>query len=369
MRESIGVIYTSLRDLSTQLLPNMSWNSHERKRGGFAFLIHPRSLAEVRLKFPFARHMPKKVLEAFARNMWPVVASEITVTLKNETEQKVVSGYLIAHTLWPEYMLKHPESARQKVHQAGILARKLGVNIVGLGALNSSITKAGSHFNVSDIGVTSGHSLTVAIAVEDIRLIIQKRGLPPPCNIAVVGATGNIGKAITEFLMKDHNLILISRSMERLRDFEQELYKKTNTLNLILSADILSAKDADIIVVTTSNDSLILRTDILKTNSIVYDITQPTNVYFTDCNSVTYIKGGFVNIPRFKLAFKWGLPDEIVFACLAETILLSAEGWEGNFSLGYIDIEKIKYIKELCNKYNLKSVLKADRIHSVREGQ
>lgn len=365
MMENTRVILSSLANLSTQLIPYSIGDTQAKASGSFAFLIHPRSLREVEIKFPFAKYLPRKVLRAFARRMWPVVASKITVNLKNEDMEKKVSGYLIAHTQWPEIMLKCPESAKQKIHQAGILARNLGVSIIGLGALNSSITKAGVHLNVPEIGVTSGHSLTVAIAVEDIKSLIQERGLLPSCKIAIVGATGNIGKAISTLLANNYpNLILIDRSIERLTALKQGLCKKDNNTGLTLSTDISSSKDADIIVMATSSASMVLETEGLKAGTVIYDITEPTNVHCRDKNFVTHIKGCLVHVPGLKVPFKgWPLSEEVAFSCLAESILLSAEGWKGNFSVGETDIEKIQYIQNLFKKYNFKSALRVRHIH------
>src|SRR3989344_4183568 len=132
----LSLIYGAVSNLIVRYLPNFNKNKNY-----FAFIAHPRNLKDATNKFFFLKFLPKPILLLFLKHMWPVIASEITDF--KDLNGKPVRGYFIVISMLPEQMLKDKKYATKKIIQAINLAKKRGANIVGLGALTSSVTNGG----------------------------------------------------------------------------------------------------------------------------------------------------------------------------------------------------------------------------------
>lgn len=158
----------------------------------------------------------------------------------------VVEANFVFVPYFPKYMIKTYSNAKiqsnenvfskkyllemqDKIMDAAILARDLGdehipTSMVGLGAYTSIVTENGATMNDYEIPITTGNAYTTALmgqgiikAAEIINLDINE------ANIAVVGASGNIGSilcALLSFYCKKITLIGSERdqSEDRLRN-------------------------------------------------------------------------------------------------------------------------------------------------------
>ena len=59
----------------------------------FAFIIHPRDISDVARKYPFARHLPPKLVEILIQYLWPIVGSKVT-GLKDEHGNEI-PGWIV----------------------------------------------------------------------------------------------------------------------------------------------------------------------------------------------------------------------------------------------------------------------------------
>jgi predicted amino acid dehydrogenase len=64
------------------------------------------------------------------------------------------------------------------------------------------------------------------------------------------------------------------------------------------------------------------------------------------------IDGGIVSTPGIDYHFDLGLPPETTFACVAETLILAAEGKYDSCLVGKVQLEKVKEMIKLAKKYN-----------------
>ncbi|WP_342455572.1 hypothetical protein [Caloramator sp. Dgby_cultured_2] len=169
----------------------------------FAFIIHPIEYTDVSRKFKFLKNLSEKNVERIIKFLPPIKISKIT-GIKSELSE--TEGYFIAVPLTSNQMLSLPEDyVLKRIIRAAKMAEKLDVDIVGLGALTSVVGDAGITIaeNVN-IAVTSGNSLTVATAVEATKKAVDIMGkYLDECNVAVVGATGSIGKVCAELLLPE----------------------------------------------------------------------------------------------------------------------------------------------------------------------
>ncbi len=357
MKIIISIIH-ALRDLLIRKLPRL------KRRSGFAFLVHPRNINDVYRKYPFAKYFPNKIVEFFLKLFWPVILSEIT-GLFSQKNGKPVRGWLITIPLTAEQMLKDRKLAEKRIIQAAKLAEKIGVKLMGLGALTSSVTRGGLDLigNV-ELFITAGSSLTAAIALEDIDTILRDKRLDiQQASIAIIGATGSIGQAVVKCLASKHfkNLILIGRTPDHLKALEDKIKIQNPTVNLTISTEITKIRSADIVIVATASAEVLIKSEYLKQKAVIYDVSQPQNVspdIFDKRPDISVIDGGLVATPNINYHFNFGCPKETAFACLAETILLAAEEKYENYSIGKVDLQKAQEISNIAKKYNFKSCLK-----------
>lgn len=329
------------------------------KKCDFVFLVHPRNVKDIKRNFNFLKYFPDFILSFCGKYIYPFILSSVR-GIKNR-DGRNIRGYIISCPITGAEMLKNKKLAKKRILQAIKLSEKLGARIVGLGGFISSVTNGGvSLIKKTSIFITTGNTYTAAIACNDIKKICKK--LKRDINkieIAVIGATGSIGSAIAKSLLEQtNNLILIGRTEKKLLEFKKKIKKISNDTNIVISLDINDIKSADIIIMATANSDFVLLSQNIKKNSIIYSISQPSNI--SKCvkkrKDILMFKGGLVIIPNIKHHVRMGLPKGINFACFSEIILLAMDGVYKNF-IGKVQIDNINFIEKLAEKYNFKSKL------------
>lgn len=335
---------------------------YNHKNMKFAFLVHPRDLNDVFKKYPLLKFLPSRIVNFTLKIKSPIIVSKINGLISQKTGVRA-NGFLISVGMTAKEMLSNRELAKKEIIKAVLCAKKHDVKIIGLGALTSPMVKGGvdliDKFNVT---ITNGNTLTVGTAMVGIKkvLTMNKKINKNPV-FAVVGATGSIGSAISKLVVMEglvNDILLIGRTKEKLATLKSFLTKNSkNNINIRISVDINQLIEADVIVVATSADNALIRAEILKENAIVYDITQPKNtskMISIERPDVIVVDGALVKLPKYvSHNFDYGLPPNLTFSCLAETMILAAEDEESNFSIGDVDPEKVSYIINLAKKYNI----------------
>ena len=169
------------------------------------------------------------------------------------SNNKTIEANLVCVPYLPKYMIKTYAEAQNtvegdrenkillldmqdKIQDAVIKARDLGddkipVKIVGLGAYNSIVTENSFALNDNEVAVTTGNAFTTALVYLGILEAAKVRNLNlETATAAVVGASGNIGKALTCLVGAEVNKIFIIG-----RDKVQSYDKLARTRNLCLS--------------------------------------------------------------------------------------------------------------------------------------
>jgi fatty aldehyde-generating acyl-ACP reductase len=291
----------------------------------FAFLIHPRDITDVKRPIPWAKYFPNLLVDK-AISILPKKLS--VYSWKSFDVYGKAEGWIIVVFLTGQQMVTLPRQyVQDRILEATLLAQdKLGAELVGLGAYTAPLTDAGRWLvrqNSVKINITHGDSFSTAIAVEGIRKIANDLYLNLKSQkLAIVGAYGLIGSALTAILAKEcGSLQLVGRNEIKLAKLKKELGAPNH---LSLSTDIATIKDSDIIVTATSYPGSLLQPQHLKKNAIVYDIAQPINVSKEVClqrPDIIRIDGCYAKIPGIKLGVDMGPPAGATFSCLAETIL------------------------------------------------
>jgi len=326
------------------------------KKDRYCFLVHPRDINDFIRPYPFFRFMPKKIIRIFAYYSWPFRASKIT-GLKCKETGKDIMGYIIGIPMMADQMLANREKAAKRVFSAIKLAERLGCGVVGLGMFTSVVTSGGESIGAKKkCFVVNGNTTTALAAYKTADILIKKRNLKKNrVKIAVVGSTGSTGRAISYLLSADdfREIILIARNTKNLSDLKDGIEKSNPGCILSVSCDIKDINDADVVIVATSSAENLIKTEHLKNNALVVDITQPRNIpedILTKRKDVLIVDGGLIDTAGINYNFNLGIKRGQAFACLCETLLVAAENINRDF-VGHASAEDVLLMSGLLNKY------------------
>jgi pentatricopeptide repeat protein len=346
------------------------WSPTVQQFGGeqksrFAFVIHPLSSRYISKhpSFRFTRYLPQRLVERAAAHFPPFFVSKIRGVRSKATGQEI-EGVLFTLGATPrELMRRDPAFAYRRLIKAARMAERMGARIMGLGAFTSVVGDAGiTVAQKSDIGITSGNSLTVAATLEAAkRAVLLMGGRLDKGRAVVIGATGSIGSVCARLLAQAvGDVVLVAPRPERLLALKQQIEHETPGARVVATphADAYLG-DADLIITTTSAlTGKVINVDKLKPGAVVCDVARPPDVKEEDARrrpDVLVIESGEILLPgQPDFGFDIGLPPGTAYACLAETALLTMEGKFEDYTLGRnIDIEKAKEMYRLMRKHGL----------------
>lgn len=300
------------------------------------------------MKFASLSHL----IDEKTRNIIPKEYFHDDLILSPEIKIKGTSGYIIALNLTAKRVMELlREEIRDKILNAALFAQdELGIDLIQLGALTTSVTEGGKWIdNQSEYKgfINHGDSYTAAVtcqAVIKASEIFKKE--PSEKVLSIVGAYGIIGEAVSQILVpKFKHSILIGRRKERFEELEKKLKG-----NFEITTD-LKTKEADIIVTATSHPTALLNSNDLKKNAIVVDVSQPPNLsieIYEKRRDVHRIDGGYVSTP---IALNIpGMPKGKIFACISEVIMQALENDKNNY-IGSIDLKHLTKTEEWGKKF------------------
>lgn len=322
----------------------------------FGFLIHPISVRkDVARKYPLLQVLPDNMLEWLLQHIQPKIISHIT-GVKSLTGAEA-EGWFVGCPLTPRQFLELPEDfVTRKIIKAAQLAQTAGAKVVGLGAYTSIAGDAGITVarNV-DVAITTGNSYTCYTAIQGARRGAELMGVDPAkACVAIVGATGSIGRVCAHLFAEDGvgELLLLGRNETRLRAIAEELPG-----NVRISTDMdTDLPLADIIVTVTSAVDAVVEPHHLKPGAVVCDVSRPRDVSVRvakERDDVLIIEGGVVAVPGpVDFGFNFGFPPGTSYACMAETMILALEGRYESFSLGKeLELSRVREIGRLAAKH------------------
>jgi len=317
--------------------------------GAFAFTVHPRA----RLREDLARVwrplglVPEAVYDTALRRL-PLPP----VTIAGVRIGGDPVGHVVLVPFGARHLLADVEGGRFRVSRAVDRAVALGADVVGLGALTATVTAGGTALRErSDIAVTNGNAFTAAIVEDQIRMLLPRvsQGAAQP-HIAVVGASGSVGTAVTRLLARDPagaRLTLVARTAPRLHALAAGIAAE---VEVSVAHTIDAVRDADLVVLLTASADALLGPAHLAHGAVVIDATQPRNTspdLAAARPDVLVVDGGIVSVPSLRLTGgSIGLPDGRAYACFAETAILALTGHTGHFSLGNPTLDQVDAIRE-----------------------
>jgi len=328
----------------------------------FAFIIHPIQIKkDVARKYPLlGKLLTERQINTFSRFFPPVYLSEIE-GIRSVATGRELKGWLIACPFTPPTMMSlSVNRVYDKIVACGHMAEELGAKILGLGAYTSVVGDAGK--TIADrlnIPVTTGDSYTVTMAVEAIREAARVMDIVMrDSTVAVVGATGAIGKTCAELLAGESaKLILVGRRLEGLEEVRDLCTGKS--AEVVISTEMSAIYDADLILTVTSAVHSVIEPKHLKPGAVVCDVARPRDVsrrVAAERDDVLVIEGGMVEIPGAPdFHFDFGFPPRHAYACMAETMALALEGRYEDYTIGKeITVAQVHEIGEIASRHGFR---------------
>ncbi|OGQ59930.1 MAG: aminotransferase class-iii [Deltaproteobacteria bacterium RIFCSPLOWO2_02_FULL_53_8] len=385
----------------------------------FAFLIHGTSMTDNIRSFPYAirANYSQDELNALCQQIMGIAAidfaPDIGVEFGVKSATSYANGMLIFTPLGPEEMLALPRHEKINLLKQYLdIAHQEGVEIVGLGAYTSVISRGGEMVLpiAGDAIITTGNSLTALSTVESIKSLGQQARAPQQI-AAVIGARGSVGKVVVMALAHSYGrIILVGRKggeSDVLHAIMPSLFQlavqtddqvlpgsvfykirhwlAAHGLNVqaplhdadikqriaALALEALAAgeniqcgvwadcdhdtvlKSADCIISATSEGKPFLGTLNLKPNAIVFDAARPFDFHRDSLHHI--YEGGLVSQPgqvNYSDCNMVGTPSGVNLACLSETLALALDRVETHQSVGQnIDYQSARKILKIARQH------------------
>jgi predicted amino acid dehydrogenase len=355
--------------------PRVIYPSGSPKRvNRFAFVIHPLSKEFLKkdrtVKF-LANVAPPSFLGAVEKAIAyapPWIYSRVT-GIKSPTGVEA-EGWLITVGGTPKQMLSHdPEFTYKRLLQAAKIAKRLGAQIMGLGAFTKVVGDAGvTVAKKADIPITTGNSYSAsgalwaaADAVRRMGLIEIESGKKIRGKTMVFGATGAIGSVCCRLLAKAfEEVYMVGRNMAKLLSLKEAIEKETPDARIHVSTrSDRYLPDMDVVVTATSGaGKKILDIQRVKPGCVITDVARPLDLPPEEVAKrpdVLVIESGEIELPGNPEMKNIGLPPKVAYACLAETIVLALEARFESFTVGReIEWEKVREIYRLGLRHGMK---------------
>lgn len=263
----------------------------------------------------------------------------------------------------------------QRIQDGIELAAQQGCEILTLGAHTSILSRDGMALHPPPgLCLTTGNSLTVAVGVSRILQACSECSLngEDPRVIAILGATGNIGSALTRHLFRQKlpftRVLLVARNRRRLQSLAGDLTKVSPGMEIEIATDLTAVREADFIVITTSTNEPLLYPHHVRSKGtvVVADISAP--------EAISPLARKLKNLRVIPLAGAVGLPGEADFVmashfppgtaycCAAEGMLLglaSRSLMDSCNLLGPVTAENVEILAGLAAEHDFLAVADA----------
>ena len=357
-----------------QLQPRLVYPNGFKRVNRFAFVIHPLSQEYFKIIKPvemLSRVSPPLLMDSLEKVMAyapPFVYSRIE-GIRSPTGVEA-EGWLISVGGTPREIMGHPpEFTYRRLLAAAEMAKKLGAQIMGLGAFTKVVGDAGvTVARRAPLPITTGNSYSASGALWAAHDAMLRMGLLPKprgkgrvkFKAMVVGATGAIGAACARLLVRAaEEVTLVSPETAKLLALKESILQQTPDAKVVLSARAdthIAAMDM-IVTATSGAGKKVLDIMQVKPGCVITDVARPLDLPPQEVAKrpdVLVIESGEIRLPGEVRMKNIGLPKGVAYACLAETIVLALEGRFENYTVGrQIEWEKVHQIYEMGLKHGM----------------
>jgi predicted amino acid dehydrogenase len=315
----------------------------------------------VSLEPPFAGlsfQQREDLLSRLAARSRPVVMSSADVRSATGSLVRLYPILLPFTSSWAKQRIDEQRLAvPQALVQQGIdAARALDCQVVSLGQYTSIVTLNGTRLAPRGIGVTTGNSYAIALAIQAIERAQRETGREPHDSVLVIaGATGNIGRTCAAILAPRYRrTILIGSgkpgSLQRLRSFAASVPRA------LASTDLATVNEGQIVVAALNAVDAPLNPAYFARDAIVCDLSVPAGVppgATAARPDLLIIKGGIVSLPCGEDLGIVGfpLPRGQTYGCMAEALLLGLEGVRDTSFTGSLSADQIVRVASMATRH------------------
>ncbi len=339
----------------------------------FVFLVHPftgpiRRLAALRTARPRL---------GLARRPTPDLDDARPICrLVLEASDRLIEGVVVTVPLLPDQLLDDQEAALTMMRAA--VARAGGaVDVVGLGSLLAVVAGRGTALQQHLWQpVTTGAAATAWAAAENAMGAARGLGVWPDGPIAVLGHRGTVGSAVVDILQADgaRAIRVAARGGQARRARGQGLVPCDDEAQAVAGCPV---------VVGASTTGGILSPQALAPGAVLVDVAIPRTLDGPARRGTRVLAGEAVLPPPAYRRGRWGALYHLLagygpahlFACLAEPMIMAAEGLDRPFAQGRrVTPEALKDIRRLAPAWGFVPVLASNwrsvppqrlRIHSL----
>ena len=364
------------------------------KESNVGFIIHPLSVVQLidafsllylprYCKFLFEK-IKNKIPLYYIKNSFmrfPVhkIMEHIEITSSMGAKVKLFFYML---PFFPDQIVSARENIiLDKIYKCVKLAEKDKVEIIALGAFTSIVGEEGSLISrKTNLAVTSGNCFTAALCIKGMLKAAEYLGIMiENSSVLVVGAGGDIGSICAKvFSKKCKKLFLKFRNQEKSKELISDIRRKAKA-EVFITEDIkIDIERADLILTATSSVVPLFELSDLHKKTIVCDVSLPFNIkrdLKSMRNDVFVFDGGRAKLPFYDKIdnYKWKVffPNNSIYGCLAEAIILGFEKRIENYSIGRgkITEDKVEEISLLASRHgiNLASFSFGSKFYSENE--
>ncbi len=327
---------------------------------GFAFIVHPRDYGDVVSNVPLLKKIPKAWVMKYFHLVWPFTVSKIKGVKSLKTGQDI-TGWVIGVPIFAHEMMENRELAKKKIAKGVRLARHRGAAVVGLGGLTGSMTDGGAGLTKRDgFTVTAGRAYTSYVVKSYADDVILRFGLKrEDLTIAIVGAAGGVGTAITNLIFEEPYKHIILIDLERKLEHVENLIKDKKKTGFQVTHQIGAVKKADIIITVTNAPEAIVGSDDITPGTVIIDDAQPSDISKEIIDSrkdILVIEAGVLSAhEHIKVGTNFRLANSNeLYCCLSEAMAIAASDWNGTYEPRNITPELISTISGIAREMGFK---------------
>lgn len=279
LREVLSTVSSSPGDIEADYIATASFiegafNLFEGKAtephdGSFAFVVptrierdNPDYAEEAVEHFPLLKHVDPETRQRMLVGMCPFIIDRYGV------DEQGRRGSMIFTPLFGDMIADEPERAldiaKSVINDTALFAKeRLGVSVIGLGAILPRLTNMGKDITVEGLHTTTGHGGTVHLIAETMKSATERGLVPNDGKIGIIGA-GAIGRASADVILGRgyaDDIMISDRPDEvgqtRLEEVVSDLtsrYPNARVIGAVDNTHVVSEREAIISAVTTSFD-------------------------------------------------------------------------------------------------------------------
>ncbi len=319
--------------VSAGLEPRVLYPNGPKRKSRFAFVIHPLSQEYFRSVEPLgtiAKVAPAVVMDVVEKALAyapPFTYSHVTgITSPTGAEAE---GWLITVGGTPKELMAHsPEFTYGRLLAAAETARKLGAQVMGLGAFTKVVGDAGvTVAKRAPLPITTGNSYSASGALWAAHEALLQLGLAETDDrgrikgkAMVVGATGAIGSVCARLLaLSSDELWLVSPESAKLLALKHDIERSTPRAQVHVAATPNEhLPDMDLVVTATSGaGKRVLDIMAVKPGCVITDVARPLDLSADDVAKrpdVLVIESGEIQLPGDVKMRNIGLPPGVAYA-------------------------------------------------------